>query len=79
MESFEILDVITMQKSLGEKYLEFFKGDNVSLGIYSLLIGEEDQQQPHTEDEVYYLGKFSCTPSIFRWERPQHMPILRPV
>ena len=52
MESFEILDVITMQKSLGEKYLEFFKGDNVSLGIYSLPIGEEDQQQPHTEDEV---------------------------
>ena len=55
MESFEILDVITMQKNLGEKYLEFFKGDNVSLGIYSLLIGEEDQQQPHTEDEVYYV------------------------
>jgi len=55
MESFEILDVITMQKSLGEKYLEFFKGDNVSLGIYSLPIGEEDQQQPHTEDEVDYV------------------------
>ena len=55
MESFEILDVITMQKNLGEKYLKFFKGDNVSLGIYSLLIGEEDQQQPHTEDEVYYV------------------------
>lgn len=55
MESFEILDVITMQKSLGEKYLEFFKGDNVSLGIYSLPIGEEDQHQLNTEDEVYYV------------------------
>lgn len=55
MESFEILDVITMQKSLKEQYLEFFKGDNLSLGIYSLPIGEEDPQKPHTEDEVYYV------------------------
>ncbi|MCH8870690.1 MAG: cupin domain-containing protein [Chloroflexi bacterium] len=55
MESFEILDVITMQKSLGERYLEFFKGDNLSLGLYSLRTGDEDTQQPHTEDEVYYV------------------------
>lgn len=55
MESFEILDVITMQKSLGERYLEFFKGDNLSLGLYSLRVGDEDTQQPHTEDEVYYV------------------------
>ncbi len=55
MESFEILDVITMQKSLGERYLEFFKGDNLSLGIYSLPVGDEDPQKPHTEDEVYYV------------------------
>ena len=55
MDSFEILDVITMQKSLGERYLEFFKGDNLSLGLYSLPTGDEDPQQPHTEDEVYYV------------------------
>ena len=55
METFEILDVITMQKSLGERYLEFFKGDNLSLGIYSLPIGDQDPQKPHTEDEVYYV------------------------
>ena len=40
MESFEILGVTIMQKSLGEKYLEFFKGDKVSLDLYSLPIGE---------------------------------------
>lgn len=55
MDSFEILDVITMQKSLGEEYLEFFQGDNLSLGIYSLPIGDQDHQKPHTEDEVYYV------------------------
>ncbi|MDA0769040.1 MAG: cupin domain-containing protein [Chloroflexi bacterium] len=55
MESFEILDVITMQKSLGEQYLEFFKGDNLSVGIYSIPIGDVDPQEPHTEDEIYYV------------------------
>ena len=55
MESFEILDVITMQKSLGERYLEFFKGDKLSVGIYSLPTGDTDPQEPHTEDEIYYV------------------------
>ena len=44
-----------MQKSLGERYLEFFKADNLSLGIYSLPTGDVDPQQPHTEDEIYYV------------------------
>ncbi len=46
MESFEIPDVITMQKSLGEKYLEFFKGDNVSPVYIRCLSARKSNSNP---------------------------------
>lgn len=36
-------------------YLEFLRRDSMSLGLYHLGAGEEDQQQPHGEDEAYYV------------------------
>ena len=44
-------------KELGERYLEFFTAETgtLSLGLYVLSAGDTDPQQPHTEDEIYYV------------------------
>lgn len=38
-----------------ESYLEFFRSPEVSAGVLQLAAGQEDTQQPHTEDEVYLV------------------------
>ena len=55
MDAFEILDLIDEQEIRGERYYEFFIAKTLSLGIYQLAAGEDDPQQPHTEDEIYYI------------------------
>jgi mannose-6-phosphate isomerase-like protein (cupin superfamily) len=36
-------------------YLEFLRRESLSVGLYSLRTGDQDRQQPHGEDEVYYV------------------------
>ena len=57
MDIFEMADLIAEQGELGERYLEFFTADTgtLSLGLYVLPAGDDDPQQPHTEDEIYYV------------------------
>ena len=57
MDIYEMADLIKEQKDLGERYLEFFTADTgtISLGLYVLPAGDTDPQQPHTEDEIYYV------------------------
>ena len=59
MNAWEILDAISERKRRGESYYEFFRDSSLSLGIYGLSAGENDPQQPHTEDEVYYIVRGS--------------------
>jgi mannose-6-phosphate isomerase-like protein (cupin superfamily) len=57
MDIWETSDLIAAQRELGERYLEFFTADTgtLSLGLYVLPAGDKDPQQPHTEDEIYYV------------------------
>ncbi len=57
MDIWEMSDLIVAQRELGERYLEFFTADTdtLSLGLYVLPAGDTDPQQPHTEDEIYYV------------------------
>lgn len=61
MEAFEIDDLERQRQEQGRLYLEFLKVPAMSAGLYTLKAGEQDNQQPHTEDEVYYVvsGKAS--------------------
>jgi mannose-6-phosphate isomerase-like protein (cupin superfamily) len=59
MSAWEVLDAISERKRHGERYYEFFRDRSLSLGIYGLSAGESDPQQPHTEDEVYYIVRGS--------------------
>jgi quercetin dioxygenase-like cupin family protein len=38
-----------------EQYLEFLRVPALSMGLYELATGSRDPQQPHSEDEVYYV------------------------
>ena len=55
MLAFEISDLMNRRAAQGVKYLEFVRETDLSLGLYTLPAGGSDLQQPHTEDEVYYV------------------------
>jgi mannose-6-phosphate isomerase-like protein (cupin superfamily) len=55
MDAFEWKDLVTSQRQSGRVYYEFLTGSALSAGVYSLPAGGQDPQQPHTEDEVYYV------------------------
>jgi mannose-6-phosphate isomerase-like protein (cupin superfamily) len=50
------LDELLAQRAASDRaYLEFLRVDSLSVGLYVLGVGATDRQQPHTEDEVYYV------------------------
>jgi mannose-6-phosphate isomerase-like protein (cupin superfamily) len=51
MQAFRISDL----QLGGKAYIEFLRSADLSVGVYRLAVGAEDLQQPHTEDEVYYV------------------------
>ena len=55
MDAFEIAKIIEEQQQSGKLYLEFLRVPSLSVGLYALPIGGTDPQQPHAEDEVYYI------------------------
>ena len=55
MDAFELSDLIAAREASGRPYLEFLTVPDLSVGLYVLKAGEPDRQQPHTEDEVYYV------------------------
>ena len=55
MQAFEIAELIAQQTGGDKPYLEFLKHPSLSVGLYVLPAGGIDGQQPHTEDEVYYV------------------------
>ena len=54
---FEIAELITQQKERGEIWYEFLRVPRLYCGLYVLPAGTKDPQQPHTDDEVYYVVK----------------------
>src|SRR3954452_16763681 len=57
MEAFELADLLAAQASGGRAYREFLRVPALSMGLYVLPAGGVDPQQPHTEDEVYYVAR----------------------
>src|SRR5215212_406240 len=55
MDAFEIDDLLAERRQLQKAYLEFLRVPALSAGLYVLPAGAGDPQQPHTEDEVYYI------------------------
>ncbi len=55
MNAREISEILEEQRQSGKLYVEFMRLPSLSVGLYSLPAGGVDPQQPHTEDEVYYV------------------------
>jgi mannose-6-phosphate isomerase-like protein (cupin superfamily) len=64
MDAFELTQLIAERTRSNKSYLEFLRVPALSVGLYVLPAGAVDPQQPHTEDEVYYVvsgrGTFRC-------------------
>ena len=55
MEAFELVHLIDQQNQSEQDYLEFLRVPSLSAGLYMLAAGAVDTQEPHTEDEIYYI------------------------
>ncbi|MCI0709648.1 MAG: cupin domain-containing protein [Chloroflexi bacterium] len=55
MDAFKLEDLLRQHDEHGKLYLEFLRYPSMSMGLYRLPAGGEDSQQPHNEDEVYYI------------------------
>ena len=55
MDAFELTTLLEEHARSGKAYLEFLRMPSMSLGVYRLPAGGVDPQNPHTEDEVYYV------------------------
>jgi len=55
MQAYEIDELMQLSRQSGEAWLEFLRVPTLSMGFYVLPAGGDDAQQPHTEDEVYYV------------------------
>lgn len=55
MQTFHLPDVIREAQTADRRWTEFLRVPALSVGLYRLVAGQADPQQPHGEDEVYYV------------------------
>ena len=55
MDAFEISQLVDEHARSIDAYIEFLRVPALSAGLYKLSAGGIDLQEPHTEDEVYYV------------------------
>jgi mannose-6-phosphate isomerase-like protein (cupin superfamily) len=55
VDAFEVDDLIAAQAGAEHRYTEFLRSDLLSTGLATWPAGSVDTQEPHTEDEVYYV------------------------
>ena len=54
---FTLSDLMAAREQSGELYHEFLHIPAMSAGVYQLAAGSVDPQEPHTEDELYYVAQ----------------------
>jgi mannose-6-phosphate isomerase-like protein (cupin superfamily) len=55
LQAFTISNVSAVREQSGQLYYEFLRVPSMSAGLYQLNAGAIDPQQPHSEDELYYV------------------------
>ncbi|HYX48368.1 MAG TPA: cupin domain-containing protein [Ktedonobacteraceae bacterium] len=70
MEAFELAHLIDQQNQTGRDYLEFLRVPSLSAGLYMLPAGAVDTQEPHTEDEIYYVISGRASIRVDQESRP---------
>jgi mannose-6-phosphate isomerase-like protein (cupin superfamily) len=70
MDAHELADLRARQVALGRGYLEFLRAPDLSAGLYVLPAGGTDPQQPHAEDELYYIVSGRARITVGEEDRP---------
>ena len=64
MKAFDLDGLRSAHQATGVLYHEFLRVPDLNCGLYVLPAGQPDPQQPHDEDEVYYVisgqGRFQA-------------------
>lgn len=55
MKAFELEQLLVERARSNAPYLEFLRVPDLSVGLYALKAGDQDPQDPHQQDEVYYV------------------------
>ena len=55
MQTFDLNDLLADSERADQRWREFLRVPSLSMGLYRLKAGQADEQQPHTEDEVYFV------------------------
>ncbi len=70
MHSFALPSLLTEQAQGKKQYLEFLRVPSLSMGLYVLPADGVDGQQPHHEDEVYYVVRGRATINVAGEDQP---------
>lgn len=57
MKAYELPQLVVDQSRAARSYFEFLRVASMSMGLYVLPAGAVDTQQPHSEDEVYFVSE----------------------
>jgi mannose-6-phosphate isomerase-like protein (cupin superfamily) len=64
MHAFTLSEALARRAAGGRPWIELLSAPDLSFGLYVLAAGATDEQQPHTEDEVYVVlagrGRFTA-------------------
>lgn len=70
MQAFELGEILAEREKRGRAYYEFLRVPTMSMGLYVLPAGGKDPQEPHDEDEVYYVLEGRAAITVGEEERP---------
>jgi mannose-6-phosphate isomerase-like protein (cupin superfamily) len=68
-EVFALDELLAKRLQAGRSYLEFLRVPAMSAGVYVLPAGAPDPQQPHHQDEIYYVVRGKAKMRIAEEER----------
>jgi len=71
VDIFTLSNLQQVREQSGNLYSEFLRVPTMSAGIYQIAAGGSDPQQPHTEDEVYYVAEGQATIQV----GDEHAPV----
>jgi len=71
VKAFHDLPAVSAERArAGKLYLEFLRIPALSAGVYVLPAGGTDPQEPHKEDEVYFVVRGSARMRVGSEEQP---------
>lgn len=70
MQTFELSHLIAQHERHEGPWLEFLRAESLSMGLYELAAGAVDLQQPHSEDEVYFVVEGAATLEVDGVQHP---------